>query len=84
MQGQFSVLAWSYVPFKSHRIVNTRARLKTTDYCRKLQDSRLDRQIDEVLEMFKDFTNEEIESIYNLVIKLYNSLESMYRELRNQ
>ena len=34
--------------------------------------------------MFKDFTNEEIESIYNLVIKLYNSLESMYRELRNQ
>jgi len=59
-------------------------RLRTTDYCREFWDSRTERQTREVLEMFRDFSDEEIDVMHKQVTKLYSSLEPMYRELRNQ
>ncbi len=59
-------------------------RLRTTDYSKRFWDSRAERQTREVLEMFRDFTDEEIESMYIQVLKLYKSFEPRYRELRNQ
>jgi len=51
---------------------------------RRFWDSRAERQTREVLKMFKDFSDDEIESMHNRVLRLYNSLEPMYRELRSQ
>jgi DNA-binding MarR family transcriptional regulator len=57
-------------------------RLRTTEANRTYWDSRAEKQTGEILDMFKGFTDEEIESLYDNVTKLYNDLEPMYREFR--
>ena len=57
-------------------------RLRTTEANRSYWDSRAEKQGQEVLEMFRGFSDDEIESLYNMVFKLYNDLDPMYREFR--
>ena len=59
-------------------------RLRTTDYSKEFWNSRAERHTRDVLKMFKDFTDEEIDAMHDQVINLFNSLEPMYRELRDQ
>lgn len=57
-------------------------RLRTTEVNRSYWDSRAERQTGEVLEMFKGFTDDEIDFMFEKVSRLYHELEPMYREFR--
>lgn len=57
-------------------------RLRTTEENKAYWTTRSERQTKEVLDMFKDFSDEEIETMHGSVTKLYKDLEPVYREYR--
>lgn len=57
-------------------------RLKTTEVNKNYWDIKSDYLVENVLGMFKEFSDEEVETMYSQVIRLYNELEPKYRELR--
>ena len=59
-------------------------RLRTTEVNNSHWESRAETQSREVMEMFKDFSDGEIESMHDQVLKLYNELEPTYRALKSK
>lgn len=59
-------------------------RLRTTEVNNNYWKSRGERQTTEVLNMFKNFSDGEIVSMHDQVLKLYNELEPTYREFRTK
>lgn len=57
-------------------------RLRTTPANKDYWNSRAEKQSREIVEMFKDFSDEEIVSMHDMVLRLYNDLEPVYRELK--
>lgn len=57
-------------------------RLRTTEANKSYWNSRLERNTNEVLDMFKEFSDEEIDSMYTMVTGLYNDLESTYKSFK--
>ncbi len=58
-------------------------RLRTTEANKAYWNSRAERQSAEILEMFKEFNDEEIVTMHDEVLRLYKDLEPMYRRYRN-
>jgi len=54
-------------------------RLRNTEYSKDFWDNHAEEQMREIIEMFKDLTDQEIETMYEIVKKLYHALEPMYR-----
>lgn len=57
-------------------------RLRTTEANKEYWNSRAEKQSREIMEMFKEFSDDEIVSMHDMVLKLYNNLEPLYREYR--
>lgn len=59
-------------------------RVKTTEVNKDYWEGKSDYLVENVLGMFKEFTDEEVETMYRQVIRLFNDLEPKYRELRSK
>ncbi len=57
-------------------------RLRTTEENKEYWATRAERQTKEVLDMFRAFSDSEIETMHGSIIKLYNDLEPIYREYK--
>lgn len=54
-------------------------RLRNTEYCKDFWDNHADEQMMDIMQMFKELTDQEIETMYVISKKLYQTLEPMYK-----